>query len=257
MENDSILHPLDMFGMLGDCAPKLIRGRYGYSRGWEISKNGEKVVEVFESTGQPAHFVASGQSAQTIASTVRFSGRNNHRVSRLDSCFDIDEGPQFFEHMAKKLRRTFAHIEGGGAWSQKPNSAQADTLYLGSPKSPTRVRFYEKGKQDPSYPPNTVRVEVQYRPHTSRKAHAASLEPEQVFGVSRWSNQLFESFAGYQTVAAPPRPARVSSSNQKSREASMRQYGAPWLELFKELEGDFEALGVALFETITYVRDQE
>lgn len=240
MDQDAILHPLELFGVLGDVAPRPIPGVNGYSRGWEILKENETLVRVYEGNGKDPHFISTGCHAGTIASTVRNSGRNNHRVSRADVAIDLVNGPDFYAELERDLIEMFPHITQRSIVSKPVKGPTASTLYLGSSNSALSARIYEKGKEDQSFHPDTVRVEIQCRPNSRDKSAASKLEPVDYFGQARWTNRLLEKCLGFKAVAAPPRPLRVSTL-EGSLNACCHQYGGRLEQyLVEECGGDID-----------------
>jgi hypothetical protein len=165
-------------------------------------------------------------------------------------CLDFQQGESFFGSTRDLIVTELAGRVTLTDYVETALTHQSATLYVGSKASETRVRLYEKGKQDSTYQPDTVRLELQARPgKRDRKEYAAQLEPSGYWGLARWSRWLAESMVGLAAPAAPPRSARVSDLD-RALDAMAVQYGRRILEQAQRLEGDLEALAVDLLNRI-------
>lgn len=225
--------------VLGD-KTRRIRGQYGYSRGIQIFRDGDVWATCYDGPGRPDFVVASGHHAPSLADSFRQLFPNGS-VSRADACIDFAGGAEFYDQAhawatdlfhGKIKMREFMDLSG-------PQPAR--TLYLGSPKSETQVRIYQKGLQDPTYPIDTVRAEVQVRPQKpTRKRYAAVAPPQDLWGFSRFSKAVIAELASVGVPAAPPRSARVSDLD-RALDAAVTQYRRIFLEHLERLDGDVDA----------------
>lgn len=240
---------VDVLGIAADGAPRLVKGAYGYSRGWALAREGQTLATVYEGSGRLDHVVATGRDAHEVAGLLR-RHVPGHSVSRGDVRLDFAGGQEFFATVrglaAARLRGTVTLTD----FVETSRDGEAATLYVGSRKSETRVRLYEKGKQDNAYAPDTVRLEVQVRPSKpERKAYAGTVEPEGYWGFARWARWLHEAVTGVGAPAAPVRSERVSDLNG-SLDAMAFQYGGRLLELVDLLGGDIEAFAMDILTRV-------
>nr|CRY96435.1 hypothetical protein [uncultured prokaryote] len=241
---------IDVLAALGDARPELVRGQYGYPRGWKVQREGSTLLTVFEGDDLRDHVVATGADAHEVAGAMkrRFPA---HSVSRADVCLDFDAGPSFFAETRALAHELLAGKVTLTDYVETAPKGIAATLYVGSRASEVRARLYEKGKESPdTHPPDRVRLEVQVRPQKpDRKALASMVEPIGFWGFSRWSRELLEEVSGRTAPAAPVRSARVSDLDG-ALDAMAKQYGRRLLQLAERLEGDYEAIAVDLLRRV-------
>lgn len=174
-----------------------------------------------------------------------------HRVTRLDACADFD-APGAFDGLLEPLlavkRKHRITGRRDGDWEDFPERGR--TQYVGSPKSTTMVRQYEKGKQ-PEYRhlsrPDWVRLEVQVRPAKEAKAHFAHCSAADAWGASVWTRELA---ALVLEDHVDPHPAGTTwrKSDLETRLSWLcRQYGPTLFELLAEV-GDWKCVGLSLGE---------
>lgn len=220
---------------------KPVAGRYGYTRGFEMVRQGDVLATVFEGLARPDFVVASGYHAHDVAQTFRklYPGGS---VSRADSARDFSGGAGFYDQVRAY---SFAQLKPRGISVREiinhTGPQPARTLYLGSSKSETMVRVYEKWLEDPTYAVGTVRVEAQVRPSKrDRKQYAATATADDLWGFARWSRLLADELLGLGAPAAPARSERVSDLD-KAINTMCGQYGARMMELLEQHQGDLGA----------------
>lgn len=231
----------DVLGMLADEPLQALPGRYGYSRGWDVRRDGSTLCRLYEGHGLRDHFVATGADSPEVAAAVR-NRVPGHFVSRADVALDFVAGPDFFATTRELLHSRLAGSVVLTDYVETAPAGTSSTLYVGSKKAEVRMRVYEKGKQDPeTYAPDTVRMEVQVRPgKPDRKAYAAGLDPLAFYGMARWSREALQAVTGLHAPAAPVRSARVSDLD-RALDTMACQYGGRILELLERLDGDLAA----------------
>jgi len=241
---------VDVLAPLGDAAPRPLPGIHGYDRGWEIPRGGTGLCRVYEGRGLVDHVVVSGADSPEVARAVR-THVPGHLVTRADVCVDFDSGPSFYGSTREQLRQKLTGKVTLTDYVQTARTTEvAATFYMGSKASETRVRLYEKGKEDPNYPADTVRLELQARPEKApRREWAASMNPDGFWGIARWSRMLASDLCGITAPAPPPRSARVSDVD-KALDALAIQYGRRLLERAEQLDGDLEALALDILRRI-------
>lgn len=96
-----------------------------------------------------------------------------------------------------------------GDWSGREQSGR--TLYIGSAKSPIRVRVYEKGRQPDTMPndPDWVRFELVYRPKGQTLRQAASvLTPYDIASSYAAFSEIVQTY--YHNISDVAIPARLT-----------------------------------------------
>lgn len=135
-----------------------------------------------------------GDRTPLVVDSLR-SNFPEHSVTRVDSCVDFERSGIFEDLTERCLQVKRKHrVKGSkdGDWEDYPEDGR--TLYVGSPRSSTRTRLYEKGKQPENRHfnrPDWVRLEVQVRPKTKDVKKVFSvLSPDEIWGASKWSREL-------------------------------------------------------------------
>lgn len=152
--------------------------------------------------GSNPHVFASGDSAIYFSKLVKESWPE-HVVTRVDVAQDLYE-PGLYSRLSQKIvdvakHRKIQRLEYKGFANDGRESG--NTLYLGSPTSPTRLRFYEKGKQleqeyakkglaVPSGHKDFVRLEIQYRPPKQMRENVAKMSFSDIWGVSHFTKDV-------------------------------------------------------------------
>jgi hypothetical protein len=225
--------------VLGDHT-RPVRGLYGYSRGWEIAAAGDVIATCYEAPGRPDFVVSKGHHAHDFAESFRniFPGGS---VSRADSAIDFSGGGAFYEMARDWAIANLPQQVRTREWSDPRSPETGRTLYIGSRTSEVFGRIYEKGKQDPTYAPDTVRAEIEVKPNKAhRKRYAASASADDLWGFGRWSRTLASELLSVGAPAAPPRSARVSDLD-KALDTVVTQYRRTFLDHLQRLDGDVDA----------------
>jgi hypothetical protein len=176
-----------------------------------------------------------------------------HRVTRVDACADFDE-PGAFERLLGPCeavvqdKRIFA--ERRGDWDQFPELGR--TYMMGSAHSTSRVRLYEKGKQQ-EYThlnrPNWARLEVQVRPAKAAKESYNRVKPLDVWGASTWTRELASRLLSDHVDAHPAGTTYRRTERDRALAWMCKQYGAHLYSLQQDL-GGWDVLGMTLREII-------
>jgi hypothetical protein len=176
-----------------------------------------------------------------------------HRVTRMDSCADFDAPGSFKRLLGACMRVKRQHRLKGerlGDWQDFPE--QGRTQYLGAPTSATRLRLYEKGRQQEYLHlarPDWVRAEIQVRPVLHCKERFSQLSAVEAWGASAWSEELAgEILQGH---VDPNRAENTWRPSERERALSWmcRHYGAHLVSLADDL-GSWECVGLTLREMI-------
>jgi hypothetical protein len=202
-----------------------------YSCGVQDERSG---VRVYWGGNPGTNVLGSGGSAESAAIWLR-ERWPEHLPSRIDSAIDMRAN---FESVWTVLRgaglREGLELGQSGDWVR---CLKGRTFYLGSRKSDSFVRCYEKGLQlggDPGW----VRAEAVSRGKTrQRREWLATAEPAAIWSVGRAARAALEGMRLGE-------PIEVPSSGRKGREAldvsivfMIRQYGMK-LDALAERYGD-------------------
>lgn len=114
----------------------------------------------------------------------------------IDMVMDFDKGHDICKAYAKKKNIKTSLV---GDWEGKQDGR---TYYLGANRSSAEcyLRFYEKGIEMTSkgfmgYPPDLVRLEVEFKPRKEKRQHITSLEADYLLSIVRNPLELFSTFA--------------------------------------------------------------
>ena len=194
---------------------------------------------------------AKGERTPVIVERLR--SRYEHRCTRVDSCYDVDEVGAFEKMLVPCLHVKKAYkLKGSkaGDWEDFPEDGR--TLYVGANTSPVRLRLYEKGHQ-PEYRhlkrPDWVRIELQVRPAKDAKdaySHADSLA---VWGASAWTRELAGLVLAAELAPLPAGTTYRLDNRERALRFMCKQYGAHLIGLQNEL-GSWDEVGHRLAEII-------
>ena len=139
------------------------------------------------------HVLATSDEAALFAPRLRDIAPE-HSVSRVDVADDFTEPGLYDRWYPRIVALAQAHQTTLGCAGDWVTDNPSRTLYAGSPKSPNRIRFYEKTPQLRSavpqcfhrmIPEHWTRLETQTRPDRAEaRAQLATLSPDAVYGVS-------------------------------------------------------------------------
>jgi len=141
---------------------------------------------------------ATSHHSQMIAAWVR-ECYPRHKVSRADVAFDFCF-PASFDYLTSKVAPVAKKAGTTSKFVGDPEENMPDypdekrdgrTWYFGSTRSDMMVTVYEKGlelrsKGVEGADINLCRLEVRIRPQKSRKVQAATLDPFEMVGFSKW-----------------------------------------------------------------------
>jgi hypothetical protein len=202
------------------------------------------------SNGKP-NVEAKGSYAPAVARLMRSLGE--HRPSRADTKRD-GTAPGLYGALrtlalACAARHGLAFQE---FFNHDPD--KGDTLYLGSRKSQAMLRIYQPGLKRAQEEGrtgdmisdderNAVRIELEFKPQKPRaKAAAATLSPDQMWGVSPW----IAEFAA-EVFAMNVQPISISERRESNRNRALRfmasQYQAHLASLLDDCGGDLALFG--------------
>ena len=141
-----------------------------------------------------------------------------------------------------------------GDWQDFPELGR--TQYLGTPKSVSMLRLYEKGKQ-PEYlhlaRPDWVRAEIQVRPAKEAKQEYSKLSALEVWGASSWTRELAGEILQHHVDPHAAGTTYKKTSLERRFEFMCKQYGPTLVELHALL-GSWECVGLTMSEKIKELR---
>lgn len=233
------------------CAP-----RHGYREGLQILRGSHELAQVWHGGNPGVHVQATSEDAPLVAEFLR-SNWPWHHVTRADACEDWTE-PGLFDVLARRLiayaQEKGITINQQGDWVR----GKGRTLYLGSPKSATRLRLYEKGYERLAagwVSPNLdwIRLEVMVRPKHHARRTVAEWQPAQCFAASKWLAGAMKAMGWDHLQAASVGTVREETTVRRQRLHLVKQYGRILEEWAREA-GGWHEIGYALEELLHEVR---
>ena len=194
---------------------------------------------------------AKGERTPEVVDHLR--SKYEHRCTRVDSCYDVEE-PGAFEKLLQpclQVKKNYK-LKGSkaGDWEDFPEDGR--TLYVGANTSPVKLRLYEKGHQ-PEYRhlnrPDWVRIELQVRPTKDAKDVYSTADSLAVWGASAWTRELAGLVLESQLAPLPAGTTYRLDDRERALRFMCKQYGAHLVGLRNEL-GTWEDGGLKLAEMI-------
>jgi DNA relaxase NicK len=208
------------------------------------------------SQGDRSMIEVKGEQSPRVVEALR--SRYPHRVTRADSCADFDR-PGAFESLlgvcmaVKRRHRLKGRREGD--WEDFPELGRSQ--YLGSSKSVSQLRLYEKGRQ-PEYRhldrSEWVRAELQVRPAKQAMSSFSEVSPIEVWGASGWTRELAGQILAEHVDPHPAGTVWRKTSLEARLDWICRQAGPTLVELLGEV-GSWECVGLTLGEKIRELRE--
>lgn len=213
------------------------KGRFSYLHSRTITAAGDRVATILYG-GQNVHpnVEASGNRAPALADMLRAAGP--HRVTRCDVAIDL-YGDGLFDQLSDLASAIAGEYRLGLRRISNPIDRTAgDTVYIGSRKSVVFARIYEKGKADrAAYSVDEaealagwVRCELEVKPEKEMKARAATVQPDEFWGISAWTAHLAKEALNMSPDPLPFHPRRLASDERAYR-FSVQQYRAVYQRL--------------------------
>lgn len=194
---------------------------------------------------------AKGERTPVIVDRLR--SRYEHRCTRVDSCYDVEE-PGAFERLLEpclQVKKDY-RLKGSkaGDWEDFPEDGR--TLYVGANTSPVRLRLYEKGHQ-PEYRhlkrPNWVRIELQVRPAKDAKDTYSKADSLAVWGASAWTRELAGMVLAAELTPLPAGTTYKQTQEERALHFMCKQYANVLIGLHNRL-GGWDQVGPELAEII-------
>lgn len=235
---------------------KHARGMHGYAFESILSDSDGPVARVWHGgTHEHPHAVISGEMSQPGAELIRLNFPE-HKVSRCDVCEDFAE-PVFDPIMSAMLEAAAAHRVKVDTRGDHLLTKQGRTVYLGSAKSPCRMRLYDKAAElrarfskDPaklaSVPEHLVRLEAQVRPAGEKAKRAfATIEPVNVMGSAAWQRHVWRLVTGLEVEPVEVRKPWRQADDERAYAYMLAQYGAVLGRMF-ETHGSWDCVGLQI-----------
>ncbi len=170
-------------------------------------------------------------------------------LSRADVCYDwidprdvVSHAPTFRHHVSSQLdtRGRPPQWDQRGDWNSPAGRERGCTLYMGSPKSQVRVRFYDKGAElransGIDAPQNLRRVEVQYRPESKADKHSASKMPARMFWTVSPAVKAVAEYFGCSSEGGFVRVPRQQAEVERKKDLACFQYGESIVSIFGDV----------------------
>lgn len=225
--------------------------RHGYAFGNRLLDPSGLVAEVWwGGQHELPHVKSSGEIAHAVAEVLRTDFE--HRVARVDACLDYQDPGAYdrLQDLAVGVAKELG-IKVGTAGDHLV-TLEGRTLYLGSPKSHTRLRLYDKaaemraklrGPGAELLPREWARLEFQVRPETRVAKHqAARLSPIEVMGSTHWGRVLMKRVGGLEISPFAANNVWRESDDQRAYAAFLAQYGGV-LERLRSTHGSWSCVG--------------
>ena len=204
------------------------KAKNGYLRGLRFEQNVSAskpapIAELWFDGNSGIHGVATGSASPSALSDAFKTHFPEHNVTRADVCIDwLEEG--LFDRMASNLQ-AFAidnniSLSNQGDWVR----GQGRTLYVGSRKSTTMLRLYEKGYLVPGGDRTWVRLEAVVRPAKKAKQKVAFWEASKFWGASRWLSKAMAQLGSLNIEVDPVGTVRTNPDALRAKYALIRQY---------------------------------
>lgn len=222
-----------------------VRGipQYDQSIGFCIPCYEEPVCELSFGGNQGAvpHVKATGHFAPSLATLIRRHWPA-HSVSRVDSAYDF-VGAGLYDQL-RPILDGFHHSHGIFR-NEMGFPENGRTYYLGSPKSPVRLRCYEKDKERQAkglpFTDGHLRLELQVRPLTREKTKFAALDAAEIWGAAKWSRLVVNK-----VLAQSPEPIKREPTMSKSSEQILADVFSQYARRLHEVG---EERAIALLKT--------
>jgi hypothetical protein len=264
---DDVLEVL--WGLADGLALSHQRGMHGYAHTAVLGNEARgPVARVWHGGSHPyPHAVLSGDYAQPGAELIR-TAFPAHTVARADVKADF-EGPEVYDQVLGQLLGVAARrgVKVGTAGDHLV-TMRGRTTYLGSTKSPVRVRLYDKAAElraqlvppkwanaedwyrEKGVPEHLTRLEAQIRPHTREaKASFATLEPQQMLGSAAWLREVWREVAQLDVQPVRVSKAWRQSDDERAYRYMLAHYGGVLRRLHVDL-GSWECVGLQIGEDL-------
>lgn len=172
---------------------QLTRGLNGYAKSAILLDQDDRTLVTMQHSGNggaPPNLYASGPHTPDFAHAVR-QLRLTHDVTRGDACCDLEGADH--SQLADQVRTIARSYRVKGSTVLPDNPDEGVTYTVGAPTSAVRCRVYRKdleliakGVPADEFPQPIVRVEAQIRPKGANRRIFATMEPDALFGSSRW-----------------------------------------------------------------------
>lgn len=264
-DQDLAIDPHRLVDLMGDelgGSPEHGRGLNGYEITTSLRSPEGQVLAKISYGGRNLwpNVMASSDQAPALAQTLRMCLPRGHWVTRADVAYDVQGADAYASLRAPLLAAATAHnLKVYEIGDPREGSTAGRTTNVGARTSVTCVRLYEKGLElrakaltpeaAEAIPADLVRLELECKPQKAPgRAAVALMEPEQVWGCSRWTKLLAADVLNLD-VERVALAGRNPTDDERAMAVLARQYGRV---LAREAErlGGWDVLGLSLGRTI-------
>lgn len=211
------------------------RGRNGYAHRLDCKDgDGRRYWTALWGNHEHPFIETSGQHCHGAVEAIRDMFGDDHHVTRVDSCFDIDHGKAWEEaDRAAELTTERYRLKSQSIESFNQQQKQAGrTKYIGSTKSKVRIRIYEKGHEliaknrectDKNTSLNLVRIEAQVRPQKTERLRVTEMTAREIFGFSPSTRDILK-YLGNDAVSPVQQDRKHLTSYDRKMDVLCYQY---------------------------------
>lgn len=217
------------------------RRRYDHGIAIHAGYDNTKLCEIHWGRNYDSPLWQATGSATILSAPALRRWYPKHNVTRLDAALDVyDSGLDFATDVlpaARSIiedRRMRSRLDGD--WINPENGR---TIELGSRKSATYCRVYEKGPEQ-GIDADWIRIEVQHRPHSKMKRAASSLQAKTLLASFPAAAELAHALnipVPEADTASLSRPRTPTDDDRKLRYLA-HQYGDFLRRLLERHNGD-------------------
>lgn len=235
----------------------LKRPPYGYAFARRLVDDDGQLCQVWwGGTHAQPHAVFSGEVSPQGADLLR-GEFPSHRVTRVDVCEDYAEPGAYDRLQGIALDVARDRSVKVGTAGDHLLTKEGRTLYLGSSKSHTRLRLYDKAAElRQQYasnlpkllqvPEHLARLEVQVRPQDlAARQRAAVADPVSLMGSAAWMRALMLEVAGVELEPFQAGKVWRQSDDERAYMALLAQYGGLLRRRMLD-HGSWHALGAQI-----------
>jgi len=150
----------------------------------------------------------------------------------MDMIMDYDQGHAICQQYSERKKISTSLV---GDWEGRINGR---TYYIGKSRSSSEsyIRFYEKGiemtqKGFDGYPPDLVRLELEYKPRKEKRQHIEKLEASYLLSFATNPLELFTAFVDLGISGV-----RIQGTKNKDYRSSALHMVSQYANIFREWE---------------------
>ena len=219
------------------------------------------VFRLLMNEDSPVHFIATGKRAPVLSGIVR-KLQPNHAVTRADSALDFIGNPDDFRNVCNCVIECRNNSNGRKlSLTQIKQEKGGETLYLGSMKSESFLRVYDKAHEQRQILPRHLhyqlpqlwtRAEIVVRPSDKvQRAFLSKCEPDSVWSFNPACSEFLRYLNEAETPIRPAVPPRTEDFD-RAWWAMLYQYRRAILHQVNcRLRGSWSDLGNLIYEEMS------